>query len=51
MKKLRTFKASDEEWARWQARALAENQSTSAWIRRTLNERASLEAALEREGS
>lgn len=47
--KLRTFKTSDEEWQKWAVRARRQNQSLSAWIRRVMNERESLEAALEKE--
>jgi hypothetical protein len=47
--KLRTFKASDEDYAKWCAAAEKKGMAWSAWVRQTLDERDALERALENE--
>jgi hypothetical protein len=42
MRRVRNFRASDEEWGRWGALAFAERVSMSDWIRRRLNESADM---------
>ena len=49
VKKLRTFKCSDEEWARWGQVAARKNMALSAWIRQSLNDVQKLQDALDRE--
>ncbi len=41
--------ASDEELLRWKASAEIQGLTFNAWLRRAANDRADLEAALERE--
>jgi hypothetical protein len=49
MQRVRSVKASDEEWTAWEGAAAAAGLSVNGWMRRAANEQVGLERAVSEE--